>query len=123
MNTDQISATRWRHSSASLDYPAHRLSSVYGTMSKRGSCKTRATNGSLYATSHYGVYSTPTDCTCSRQSSLPLRTLRDDMTIANTRRRMNKILAKHFMDPADVIAPKDEPAAAVKKDEPEVEYI
>lgn len=37
--------------------------------------------------------------------------------------RMNKILAKHFMDPAEVIVPKGEEIPAVKKMEPEVEYI
>lgn len=38
---------------------------------------------------------------------------------------MNKILAKHFMDPADVVMPKDEAGTGIvsKKDESEVEVI
>lgn len=37
---------------------------------------------------------------------------------------MNKILAKHFMDPADVVVPKGETeSTGIKKDEPDVDYI
>jgi hypothetical protein len=37
---------------------------------------------------------------------------------------MNKILAKHFMDPADVVMPKSETGSTgIKKDEPDVDYI
>jgi hypothetical protein len=36
----------------------------------------------------------------------------DEVRMTNADGRMNKILSKHFMDPADVVVKKDEPEAA-----------
>lgn len=106
-------------------------------MSKNAIYKIQQISDSSYVMSHYGRCFTPTRSICSRESrapsylntvvGLPITGMAD---VAMTqdweliRCRMNKILAKHFMDPADVVMPKNETeSVAVKKDEPDAEYL